>query len=165
MPPDRLWQGPHDGKFSRHRFMSAQVLRRETSASKFMCFFGFVYFSYGQDHSPRPKPRGGGPRCSGCGGEEKERCDPGRPPAFLGHLSANSGSWALLQPHGLQGQKGAEIQELLVARPRWDREAAPAWVQVLDKGQLCLLRLYWMFVLRVGKMEHTYTCPELKIPG
>ena len=42
LPPDRLWRGPHDGKFSRHRFMSAQVLRRETSASKFMCFFGFI---------------------------------------------------------------------------------------------------------------------------
>ncbi|XP_011856570.1 PREDICTED: dehydrogenase/reductase SDR family member 7B isoform X2 [Mandrillus leucophaeus] len=33
--------------------------------------------SYGHHHSPGPKPRGGGPRCSCCCGEEEERCDPG----------------------------------------------------------------------------------------
>lgn len=119
----------------------------------------FVYFSHGQDHGPGPKPCGGGPRCSGCRGEEKERCDPGRPVAFLGHLSANSGSWALLPPHGLQGQKGAEVQELLVVHPSCDRGHLPGCS--CSTGRLRLLRPYWTFVLRVGKMEHTL----LKIPG
>ncbi|XP_060147033.1 dehydrogenase/reductase SDR family member 7B isoform X1 [Globicephala melas] len=68
----------------------------------------------GQDHGPGPKPLAGGPRRAGCRGEEKEGCGPGRCGAFPGCLPAHSGSQALLQPHGLPGQEGAETQALLV---------------------------------------------------
>ncbi|XP_049558094.1 dehydrogenase/reductase SDR family member 7B isoform X4 [Orcinus orca] len=68
----------------------------------------------GQDHGPGPKPLAGGPRRAGCRGEEKEGRGPGRCGAFPGCLPAHSGSQALLQPHGLPGQEGAETQALLV---------------------------------------------------
>ena len=72
------------------------------------------HFSDGRDHGPGPKPLAGGPRRAGCRGEEKEGCGPGRCGAFPGCLPADSGSPALLQPHGLPGQEGAEAQALLV---------------------------------------------------
>eukprot|EP00070_Physeter_catodon_P032675 XP_028339569.1 dehydrogenase/reductase SDR family member 7B isoform X1 [Physeter catodon] len=97
----------------------------------------------GRDHGPGPKPLAGGPRCAGCRGEEKEGCGPGRCGAFPGCLPADSGSQALLQPHGVPGQEGAETQALLVpvraggaaARlPHGDRCVCVDWTGSLPHG-------------------------------
>lgn len=124
-------------------------------------FFCFVYFSHGQEHGPGPKPCRGGPRCSGCRGEEKERCDPGRPVAVLGHLSANSGSWALLQPHGFQGQKGAQVQDLLVMHLSWGGRRGE---QHLPGAAACLGTAAFVDTFlgtrRTGGKEGTHTSPE-----
>lgn len=95
------------------------------------CSVSFVYFSDGQEHSPGPKPQGGGPRCPNCCGEEEERCCPRQHNAFIGHLSSNSGSRGLLQSHGLTGPQGAEIQGLLVLTA--NEEVVPVCVQLLEQ--------------------------------
>lgn len=106
VPPDRQWEELYGEKSSKPA--TSSPLSSSPQEGLLHVYVFLFCFSYGQDHSQGPKPCGSGPRCPGCCGEEEERCDPGRPGTFLGCLSADTGSWALLQPHGLPGQEGAE---------------------------------------------------------